>query len=259
MDAQHDVADWRRLATSYPARLAIYGLTCLLVFQGVCVLLEARGAAWLSEENGPLELAQVVCLLFAAAAIAVAVRWSPAGKAVLLATSAAALYAAARESDLWFETVFFEDAYKTIVGLFFEDAYKTIVGLPLALLVMHVIWTERHRLVSDALWISRKPGATLFTMGGMYLCCFCQILDRELFWPTGDLQGALGYQKALVEESAELFAYLLIAFAGIEAMVAAAQDRLAWQTSDRSTLDANAGLVSRPVAANGSESNPIAA
>lgn len=217
MDETRNATNWRNLATSYPVRLAVYGLITLLVFQGVFALLQVRGLAWLAAENGPLELAQVGLLLLAVAGTAVAIRWSPAGKAVMATTCAVTIYAAARESDQWFETVFF------------DDAYKWLVGLPVALLLAPAIWRERHQFVADALWIAQKPGATLFAAGGICLCCFCQILDRPLFWPSEGIDGQLGLHKAMVEESAELFAYLLIAFSGLEAMISAAEDRAAAQ------------------------------
>ena len=208
---------WVQLITSYLARLCIYGLIVLVSFQVLYVVLQNHGVRWLSAENGPLELAQVACLLFAVAAIAIAVRWTPIGRAALVGTAALLVYAAARESDQWIE------------AMFFEDAYQTLVGIPAAACALLVAYSERDKLLKETMLIAHKPGATLFVIGGIYLCFFCQMLDRPKFWEENGLLGSDGYRKSLVEESAELFAYLLIAFSGLEAMISAWQDRAALQ------------------------------
>ncbi len=208
-------AAWGRLITSYPARLAAYGLITLVAFEVVYWSLQDRGAAWLSAENGPLELSQVACLLIAVAGITVAIRWAPIGRAALIATGAVTLYAAARESDEWIE------------AMLFDDAYKSLVGIPAVVSVLVVAYWERDKLVEETLCIAQRPGATLFAIGGICLCFVCQMLDRPLFWSESGLQGSIGIQKSMVEESAELFAYLLIAFSGFEVMISAWQDRAA--------------------------------
>ena len=133
----------------------------------------------------------------------------------LVATGAVTLYAAAHESDKWFESVFF------------EDAYKWLVGLPVAISVLIVAYRDRGTLIDETMRIAQKPAATLFAVGGIYVCFFCQMLDRPHFWTESGLSGNVVLQKSMVEESAELFAYMLIAFSGVEAMIAALQDRAA--------------------------------
>jgi hypothetical protein len=208
---------WSQLITSYPARLGLYGLIVMVAFQILYAFLQERGASWLAEENGPIELAQVACLLFAVAGLAIAARWTPIGRAALVGTAALLVYAAARESDDW------------IQAMFFEDAYRTLVGLPAAACALLVAYSERDKLLRETMLIAHKPGATLFAIGGIYLCVFCQMLDRPKFWEESGLLGSDGYRKSMVEESAELFAYLLIAFSALEAMISAWQDRAALQ------------------------------
>ena len=202
-----------QVITSYPARMAVYGGIVLLVFQGIYLLLQRFEAAWLVAENGPLELAQVACLVLAAPVIALAAKWTPVGRAVLVAAAAATIYAAARESDQWFESIFF------------EDAYKVLVGLPAALLVMIAAYRDRERIIVETMHIARYPGATMFTIAGIYLCFFCQMFDRPLFWIDSGSDAGVGVQKPLVEECSELFAYLLIAFSSVEAAISAFEDR----------------------------------
>jgi hypothetical protein len=118
-------------------------------------------------------------------------------------------YAAARESDSIFEAVFF------------DDAYKWLVGLPLFLVAVASLWIDRRRVVADAMWLVRQPAITLFAIGGIYLCTFCQILDRPDMWNSISSTGEATATKAMVEEFAELFAYAILAFAGIEALALA--------------------------------------
>ena len=206
---------WIQLVTSYPARMAGYGLITMLAFQFVYASIQSHGVAWLAAENGPLELSQVALLLMASAGITVAACWMPVGRSGLLAAAAVTLYAAARESDDWIEAAFF------------DDAYKWLVGLPAAAAVGVVAYRERGKLIEETLRITQKPSVTLLIIGGIYLCFFCQMMDRPLFWSGSGLEGNLGFQKTTVEESAELFAYLLIAFSSVEAVISAARDRTA--------------------------------
>lgn len=242
MEEHEQTPGWFSLLTSYPARLVVYGLITMGVYQLVFTLIQSRGVAWIASENGPLETAQVVCLLIAATGIALAAWWTPIGRAALVGTGAVTVYAAARESDQWFET------------FFFDDAYKWLVGLPMAILVVTFVFRERRQLLQETLAMSKKPGATLFTIGGIYLCFYCQMLDRPNFWQElgsgiglsgiGLSGTGAGLQKVLVEECAELFAYLLIMFSGFEAMISARYDRA---TLEQQRSMADEEVVSLPL------------
>ncbi len=234
METKDSKTDWIQLFTSYPARMVAYGLLTMAVFQYVYLLLQEHGCEHLAAENGPIELAQVACLLIAVAGISLALRWAPIGRAVLVATGAIALYAAARESDSWFESAFF------------EDSYKWLVGLPAAIVVVKVAYSERQKLVAETLRIAHRPGSTLFTFAGIYLCFFCQMIDRPLFWPIHALDTAGIARKALIEESAELFAYLLIAFSGFEAVIAAYRDRASMLRTNAATSRSIERIAPRP-------------
>jgi hypothetical protein len=221
MDLNVTRTTWPERLTSYPVRLVVYGLITMAVFEALYALLQSRGAVVVASESGPIERIQVVCLLLGAVGIGVAVWWTPIGRAVLVATGATAVYAAARESDSWFE------------ANFFNDAYKWLIGAPLAMIVVSVAYRERSKLIDETLRMSVRPGSTLFTIAGIYLCFFCQLLDRPGFWSEAGISVGVNSQKLLVEESAELFAYLLIAYSGCEALIAARHDRRLM--SDRSS------------------------
>jgi hypothetical protein len=91
-------------------------------------------------------------------------------------------------------------------------------------IVVWAIWQDRSHMLGDWLALSKQPAVTLFAIGGIYLICVCQVLDSTAFWA-----GASGIMpsttspthpsKQMVEEFCEVFAYLLIAFSGVESMV----------------------------------------
>lgn len=199
---------------SYPFRVVIYAVITFALFEWVYWAVGTRGADAIGKENGPVEMAQVVLAVIGAVGLFCAARWTMIGRAGLIVCASVVTYAAARESDAVFE------------ALLFDDAYKWVVGLPLGVLCFSVIYAERRQFMADTMWLMRHPAATLFAIAGVYLCFVCQILDRPNMWTTvGDAE-AVGTAKALVEEFAELFAYLLLAFSGFEAAVLARRGQM---------------------------------
>lgn len=196
---------WRELLTSYAARWLVYGGIAAGTFQSIYLATTMLGAKQMGAENGPIEMSQIAFAACGAIGLFLAARNTVRGRAMILVCAAAVTYAVARECDLWFET------------LVFDDAYKYLIGLPLGLMVAGVWWRERRELVGDFLYMMRQPAATFFGIAGLHLCVACQTLDRPLLW--SGLEGAADIKstQAMVEESMELFAYMLIAFSGVEA------------------------------------------
>ncbi|MDG2223581.1 MAG: hypothetical protein P8L85_19520, partial [Rubripirellula sp.] len=59
----------------------------------------------------------------------------------------------------------------------------------------------------------------MFAVAGVYLCAVCQVFDRPGFWGgIADHPNALATRMS-VEEFAEVFGYLLVAFSGLEAVI----------------------------------------
>lgn len=195
----------REVLTSYAARWVVYGGIALGTFQTIYLATTQMGAARVGGENGPIEISQVAFAACGAVGLFLAARNTMRGRAMILVCAAAVTYAIARECDLWFET------------LLFDDAYKYLVGLPMGIMVMSILWRDRRDLIGDFLYMMREPAATLFGVAGLHLCVACQMLDRPLLW--SGLEGAVDIKstQAMVEESMELFAYMLIAFSGVEA------------------------------------------
>ncbi len=202
----HSITD---VLCSFPVRLFCYAVIALGLVQALYAGLLAKGPDFIGAENGPVELAQVYLALLASAGFFYAAYRTRRGRAGLITCAAMVGYAAARESDSIFEAVFF------------DDAYKWLVGLPLFLGAIASLWIDRRRVIADAMWLVRQPAVTLFAIGGIYLCTFCQILDRPDMWTSISSAGEATTTKAMVEEFAELFAYAILAFSGIEALALA--------------------------------------
>lgn len=215
MDADPRSISISDFARSYPFRIGFYAVITLVVFQSVFLAINAYGPEVMGAENGPIEVMQVVLALIAATGLFYAAKRATVGRAGLILCAAAVTYAAARESDKLFETYLF------------DDAYKVLVGLPMAILVGVSLFKLRRGLLGETMWLMRQPAATLFAIAGIYLCFVCQFFDRPDLWAGITNRAEADTTKALIEEYAELFAYLLLAFSGIEATIFAKQQQAA--------------------------------
>jgi hypothetical protein len=198
---------------SYPFRICLYAIATLAIFETVYLGIRTYGAETMGPENGPIEVAQTILAVIGALGLFYAAAIAPIGRSGFVLCGAVIAYAAARESDLWFET------------LLFDDAYKWLVGLPMLIVAGSVVVMERRRIVHDVLWLMDHPAATLFVVAGVFLCFVCQVLDRPAMWVGLSDEGEMVTMKALIEEFCELFAYLLLALSGLEAALFARRIR----------------------------------
>jgi hypothetical protein len=224
MDADLQTPTISQFLRSYSFRVCVYAVVTVLVFYVTYLAIGVYGAQVMGAENGPIESAQVVLAILGAVGLFCAARWSRIGRAGLVTAGAAVAYAAARESDRIFET------------LMFDDAYKWVVGLPMAVLAVVTVIADRRCLIGETMWLLRQPAATLFAIAGVYLCFVCQFFDRPDMWSGISNTTEVATTKAMVEEFAELFAYLLLACSGLESAIRARQDRIA--ALDRSEEEA---------------------
>lgn len=185
---------------AYPFRLAVFGVFVGVVYTLLHETQLAIGPE-IGRENGPIEIAQVLLSLLATLGFSVAAARSRIGKAGLVACGGMLAYAAARESDVWFKT------------LLFEDAYKYVVGIPVLVFVAYVAYQQRDRIVEETLHLLNQPAGTIFILAGIFLAFVCQTLDRPGMWGSADHT-----TKAMIEETVELFAYLVFAFSATEAV-----------------------------------------
>ncbi|MEO1615151.1 MAG: hypothetical protein AAFV88_04830 [Planctomycetota bacterium] len=196
--------DW---LTGYPTRLAVYAISSIAASQFVFYRIETEGLAYAGRENGPVELGQAALAVCTALLLAFAA-YRLRGRATLMIVGACLVgYAAARECDQWFESVFF------------DDAYKYLVGAPLFLIAVTTLAMNPKRFLAELHETARHPMMTIFVIAGIHICGFCQILDRPGLW--SELGAGSEMTKAAVEEFAELFGYLILSFAAIEAFSAA--------------------------------------
>lgn len=204
------------VALGYPGRLVAYGVMAFVLGQMLYAAVLDRGWEIIGQEDGLVERTQAALAMFGAVAFFVAAKKSTYGKAGLVLCGSLAGYAAGRECDHWLETHLF------------NDAYKYLIGLPLLTITLVAGWKYRRTAFVDSIPLARTPAITMFGVAGVYLCAVCQIFDRPDFWAAiADHENVLAI-KMLVEEFAEVFGYLLIAFAGVEAVLDA-WTRYSWK------------------------------
>ena len=218
----------RMLLVGYPARLCFYAACTALLMHLVLQLVSLGDLKTLSSENGPIEVSQIVVLILAGLLAGIASTVSKENRTLNTCLAVVFLCAAGREADDWFATYFF------------DDAYKWLVCLPLMVLAAFLCWKSRTHLYYEMITFLSKPHATLIIFSILMVVTLGQTLDRSSFWPNVDSSPSLGNQKAVVEETLELFAYLTLLFGANELLV-----HTLLQRRTRSNRDNWTHLISR--------------
>lgn len=198
--------DWTAILFSYPTRLIVYAAIVLCACQFVLYMVQHHGIESIAHEYGPVEKSQIWLAMFASGCLFFASTRVRIGQTGLIICACMVGYAAARESDSWFERVFF------------DDAYKYMAGIPLAAIALFAFYRGRKRFFVEAPELLRTPAITIFTFAGIFICTVCQSLDAPELWASIGASWDAEVMKAAVEEFAEMFGYLLLAFAGTEAV-----------------------------------------
>ena len=193
--------------TTAVMRFGIYAALCVALFQCLLLCVPRLGAEVIGSEQGPVELAQGVLALVAAIYFFYAAAFSDRGMTGFLGCGVLLAYASAREQDWAFES------------LFFDDAYKWLVGLPFAITLGLVMHKRRKDLADDLKWMVGQPCFVIFATAGIYLVSVCQILDKPELWSGISSHAEAMQTKAMIEEICELFAYAALMISGVEAVV----------------------------------------
>ncbi|NNJ25543.1 hypothetical protein [Alienimonas chondri] len=209
-------------------RLLRYCAYALAAEGGVQALYQAVIAygPGIAVENGALELLQIAVALAGGAALVAAGAVTQRGLTAIAFCAGALLYAAAREADLWFEQVAF------------DDAYKYLAGVPIAAAAAAVAWRDRRRWAESLEWTAH-PASVFFLCGGLQVVVAAALFDRSRLWDSIENSVQADRVKRLVEESIELSGYLTLAAGACELLItcrreAAAASRAARQTDSAS-------------------------
>jgi len=97
-------------------RFGLLGGLVLGLYEAIYLGVIHRGAVGVAGENGPIEIMQASFAVAGAIALFWVATHQRLGRTGIWVSGALLMYAVARESDLLFETIFFEDAYKWLVG-----------------------------------------------------------------------------------------------------------------------------------------------
>ena len=204
----------RMLTVGYPIRMLFYTAVTALAMQLTLQVIQKDSLEHLASENGPIEVAQFAILILAAAMAGFASRVATRLGTAIFGLSAALFCAASREADDWFAM------------LVFDDAYKWLVCLPLFTLVALEFWKNRESIYYQCAELLSQPYGTVLAFAIVLIGTLCQTLDRTSFWPTISAAPIVGDQKSVIEETVELFGYLLILFSTTELAIHTWQQRL---------------------------------
>ncbi|MDC0278706.1 hypothetical protein OAL43_00725 [bacterium] len=210
----------RSLIATNSGRLLLYVACSALLLHTLLLLATKTSVGTLSAEHGPIEIAQVLILGLAGLALLIAARLSKSSQMVLIAASAMLFCAASREAEDWLATYLF------------DDAYKWFVCAPLILSVAVMAWRNRDSFLLQIERFAATPAGMMFSISILFLGVYCQALDRTAFWPALESNASLGDQKMFIEETAELFGYVLLFFSSIEFVIASWKERSQITKSD---------------------------
>ena len=183
-------------------RLVGYSLLVALTIQLVVLLVQNGYTTVLFSENGPLEWMQFSLAAFAGCwLLYLGSRQQP----VLTVCGLLALYAAFRELDGLFD------------HLLFESSYKFVFGPPIAFFIGKTLWKHR-KTYRDQLWkFTSTPSWAMLAVGFVTICLFAKIFGQKELWIGLMGDSYIRLVKNAVEESSELFGYLILFCGAIEA------------------------------------------
>ncbi|MCG3117742.1 MAG: hypothetical protein LLH30_18890 [Candidatus Manganitrophus sp. SA1] len=185
------------------ASYLVYFLTTAAMIQGVVLLSRRVDAHLLFAENGPVEWFQLVLLLACFGCLQTAAYRIDQRREIFHLLALLPLAAAVREMDAILDRSVFDGAWQLIVTL----------------LVLHAFFfIRRHRLkVTIQLQPVLASGPFgLLIAGFLVVMVFSRLIGQQLFWRAALQEQYLRLVGRIVEESCELFGYLLLLFGCIE-------------------------------------------
>ncbi|WDT76689.1 MAG: hypothetical protein MPW16_05620 [Candidatus Manganitrophus sp.] len=193
-------------------RFGLYGLITAGFFQGFIFASYFIEAKRLFSENGPVEWCQFLLLLTCCGWLqATAVR-SGSRREIFHLGTLFILMAAVREMDANLDRYVFDGAWQLMVtGLILSGFFYA--------------WPRRRKIAAQlrSFLVSRSFG--LFLAGLLVVMFFTPLLGQQRFWQAALQEHYIRSVARIVEESGELFGFLLILFGCIETSVFSSPDR----------------------------------
>ncbi len=197
---------WDRAASFLLLRLFVYLAVGAAIFEGLVAIARGGHALALGAESGPLEIGQLAMVIATAAVLLVTAARSDRNGPLLRVLGAAALFAVARELDL------FLDLY---VG---EHAYK-LLTTPIGLYAAYIAWSFRTVLPGQVAAFLRTPAAAFLFAGFFVVVLYAQLVGQKALWQGIGSLDLMRPAKDIAEEISELLGYLLILIGAIETHV----------------------------------------
>lgn len=192
-------------------RLVVYAALVAAAFELLVLSVDARGAAALVRDDGPLELVQLLLALGTGVLFAMLSRERPRSAQLMTFFAALSFVACARELD----------NYTLELGS--RDAYK-LLAVPPLLWAVAVALRARGRLLEQFEAFSRTSAFSLLLAGFLIVVVYSQIVGQKVLWLAVLDADVYRPVKDLVEESSELLGYILMLFGAAEATVVDPRD-----------------------------------
>lgn len=197
----------RPLRIGYPIRLLSYAAMTGIIMH-LCLLMVSRESMQiLASEDGPIEIAQIILLVISGTLASISAIFAVQNRTVIFILAAGIFCAASREADDWF------------ARLIFDDSYKWFVCLPLLSAAAYRAWQNRETVYQEVFNFLSQPYASTIAFSVIMVATLCNTFDRSSFWPAMAMHPNLGDQKAVIEETAELFSYLILLFGMNELLI----------------------------------------
>ncbi|HEY5649786.1 MAG TPA: hypothetical protein VIU33_09815 [Nitrospiria bacterium] len=199
-------------AISSILRYLLYAGVSAVLIQGIILATGKINASSFFSENGFVELLQFSLLLSCSGLLQLAAKRSMPLREAFHFISILPLAAAAREMD------------KTLDVHVFDGTWQLVV-FSLMLYLAFFTWRNYQALQKQMVHlVSSFPIGWLFS-GFLLVMVFSRLIGQQVFWQMALQENYLRFVGRVVEESCELFGYLIIFFGCLEFLLAATLPR----------------------------------
>jgi hypothetical protein len=190
------------ILTSFPVRLAFYGLLHGVALHAIVVTIKKNGPSILNE-NGPFEWVHFGLMVISGAVFLWNWRRNSVYPTVLFFCSMVSFIAALRELDQYSEILLFEHAYQFPAGA-------------IGVLTVYYMWNGRQTLRQEISAFMKQPPFFFLAFGFFLAAVVAQILGQRELWHAVIETPSARLAKRVFEETIETIGYLTVFFGAIE-------------------------------------------
>lgn len=187
-------------------RFMLYTSITAAFIQGIVFATQYVDAKLFFRENGMVEWFHFGLLISCSALLQFASTRMPELRGGFHVLAVLSLVASVRELDRILDEYVFDGAWQVLVSV-------------LVLYISFYAWVHRRAITHQLLRISSYPPTGLLVSGFITVMVFSRLLGQQLFWRAALQENYLRLVGRIVEESCELFGYLLLLFGCLEFVI----------------------------------------